>query len=229
MPLYLQITAIALFTILLFAVRKYSRLKAKHAYRSTIYSAITQPIFKIHLKPDLSPDWIKTSEAMTIIDEFKSAGFKSGKSYIVHELGCLMIHSMFSGNFAAMVVKHKEEGLWAEVCFQCEDGTFLLTTNSPIGIENNSHLDNLIMYIRGCTPAGLYNQLKQDAVGKFGVELSDENFKPVIEEYHRRELCLKNNRGGITIQEFKNNIKNKNSEIKITKEDLKDLSRNESR
>jgi len=221
MPLYLKIAAIALLSIILFSLRKYSHINAKRSYQSTIYNAVSKPLIKVYLKVDPAPDWIKTPQPETIIKDFKSIGFTSGKSYIIAELNDLLVHSLFLGNYAAMVVKHPQTSCWAEVCLLREDGKFILATNSPLGEENNSHPDNKIIYNRDASAIGLYNLLKLETEHCFATPITEVNFKSVIEQYHRREFCRKNNQGGITIQEFKNNIKNINEKLKITKKDLR--------
>jgi hypothetical protein len=221
MPLYLKIAVVALLIIVLFSLRKYARIKAKRRYRSTIYSAVTKPLVKVHLKPEYSPSWLRNRQVESLINDFNSVGFVPGKSYIIRELNDFQLQSMFLDNFAAMVVKHPVEGCWAEVCCQREDGKFLLVSNSPIGDEQNTHQDNEIIYQRDSNPIGLYNFLKVETAMSFTNPITEDNFKPVIEQYHLREISRKNNQGGITIKEFKNNIKRINKQFKITKSDLR--------
>lgn len=221
MPLYYQIAIIALALILLYSIRKYKRIKKKQVYRSTIYSAVTKPLIKAHVKPQAAPTWIKEKDVESKINDLKSIGFESGRPYVIPELNDLQLYSMFQGNYAAMVIKHPVGGCWVEVCYQREDGKFIVVSNSPLGDENNTHADNDITYLRDSNPIGLYNLLKVETERSFAAPITEENFKSIIEQYHLREISWKNNQGGVTIQEFKLNIKSINKEFKISKEDLR--------
>ena len=223
MSVYLQFFSTMLVGALLLMFVEHSRLKAKEKYKTTIFGAVTKPLVHVYLKPVYSPSWINSEKAKSIINDFRSIGFESGKSYVVHELNDLAFHSMFLGDFAAIVVNHPMEGIWSEVFYQRDNGQMLLATNSPLGSEQYSHDDNIKFCDRSANPIGLYNLLKIETANKFANQITDENFKAVIEEYYRREICCKNNKGGITIHDFKNNIKNANSELKITKEDLRKI------
>ena len=186
MPLYLKITAIALLSIILFSFRKYTYIKAKHNYRSTIYNAVTQPLIKVHLKPELATAWANLPAVQSILTDFHSIGFVSGKSYAIPELNDMSLQSLFLGNYAAAIVKHPTAGCWAEVYFQREDGKFFVASNSPIGEEHNSHQDNKILYLRDASAIGLYNQLKLETERTFGVLINEENFKSVIVKVIRK-------------------------------------------
>jgi len=223
MSVYLQFFSTLLVGALLLMYLEHSRIKAKEKYKTTIFGAVTKPLIRVYLKPVFSPDWINRDDARAIIDDFRSIGFESGKSYVVPELNELLIHSMFLGDFAAMVVKHPVEGVWSEVFYQRDNGQFLLATNSQIGNEQYSHDDNIKFYDRSANPIGLYNLLKIETENKFAIPVDDENFKEVMEQYYQREISWKNDIGGITIHDFKNNIKNANSDLKITKEDLRKI------
>lgn len=223
MSVYLQFFSTLLVGGILLMLVEQSRIKAKQKYKSTIFGAVTKPLTRVHLKPMHSPGWITGDQAKSIIDDFTSKGFEAGKSYVIHELNDLLLHSLFLGDFAAVVVKHPVEGIWSEVFYRRDNGQLFMATNSLIGNELFSHDDNIKFYERNAAPIGLYNLLKTETTNMFANSITDENFKEVIEEYYRREICWKNNKGGITIHDFKDNIKSADCELKITKEDLRKI------
>lgn len=223
MSVYLQFFSTLLVGGILLMLVEHSRIKSKEKYKTTIFGAVTKPLIRVHVKLVHSPGWINSGKAKSIIDDFTSAGFKSEKSYVVPELNNLQLHSLFYQGFAAVVVKHPVEGIWSEIFYRRDNGQFLIATNSLIGNEQYSHDDNIKFYDRSATPIGLFNLLKLETANMFANPVSDENFKEVMEEYYRREICWKNNKGGITIRDFKDNIKNADSGLKITKEDLRKI------
>jgi len=221
MSLTLQLTIILILLILLLSIRKYARIKAKRKYRTTIFGAITKPLIGIHLKVDLAPGWIKSKAVESIIKDFQSINFVPARSYTVYEVEGLKLHSLFLDNYAAMIVNHPTEGIWVEICYKQDHGKFYIATNSPIGDEFNTHDDIKKSYKREASAIGLFNLLKHETAHYFATPITDDNFKPVIEEYYRKEISWKNDQGGVKIREFKNNIKNVNARIKITKPDLR--------
>ena len=223
MSLTLKLTIILILLIILLSIRKYARIKAKWRYRTTIFSAITKPLVSIRLKVDLSPDWINEKSIQSIINDLKSIDFVQGRSYTIYEVDGLKLHSLFLGEYAAVVVRHPTEGEWVEICFKQENGEFRITTNSPIGDELQTHQDIKKIYKRDASPIGLFNLLKHETEQSFAIATNDDNFKKVIEEYYRKELSWKNDQGGVTIQEFKTNIKTVNAKIKIAKSDLRKI------
>ena len=95
MSVYIQFFSTLLVGGIALMLVEYSRVKAKEKYKTTIFGAVTKPLIRVHLKPVFSPGWINNGDARSLIDDFSSAGFKSGKTYIVHELHDLQLHSMF--------------------------------------------------------------------------------------------------------------------------------------
>lgn len=221
MALFLQIIGGVVLTIFLLIVGIFFYLKIKFGKWGQLDNTSSQTPLSIHLNEDLSPDWLEKPEASSILADFKTLGFYHGKAYIVHEMDGVMLQSLFFGDYAAAVYNHPQAGFWSDVAFQAQDGKFLMATNAPMGEEIESHPDNIKIYKADANAIELYNIVKQETQNQLADRIKDENFRDIFENTYKRDMCWRNNRGGITIEEFKKNWKSANSKIKLTKDNLR--------
>ena len=221
MALFLQIIGGVVLTVFLMAVGIFVNYKIKSYFRSKSYNTYVRNPTSIHLNEDLSPDWLSVDTAKQYLEDFKTYGFYHGKAYIVHEMHGVLLQTLFFGNFAAIVYKHPVIGLWAEVLFQSQEGNFIIASNASIGLDITSHPNNTRIYKSSAGPIELYNLVRQQTQHMYAIKLTDENFRDIYETLYKVDMSWRNNRGGVTIQEFKRYLKNANSSLKLTKEDLR--------
>ena len=221
MILYAQIAAaVVLSCIALYFAINFTKGRKSKGLGSLVPPSIKTPI-TISLDPDDNPDWVTTKQAKKIILDFKKLGFKTGKAYIIPQMDNIKLLSLFYRDYMVAVYNDTKLGFWAEVGYQSENRSLYLVTNSPAGQEIKTHPKTKKIYKAGANAKDLYNTLKQEVENVWALAFTNENFSRSIERYYRRDTSWRNNEGGITIQEFKQKLKDANTKFKITKDDLR--------
>lgn len=221
MILYFQIAAASvLVCIALYIAIDFVKNRGSKGLGSLVPPSIKTP-FTINLTTDDKPDWVSNKQAKKLILDFKKLGFKTGKAYVIPEMDDIKLLSMFYRDYMATVYNDVKLGYWAEVGYQSENRSLYLATNSPVGQEVKTHPKTKKIYKAGAGAKELYNVLKQEVENVWALAFTNENFSRSIERYYRRDTTWRNNEGGITIQEFKQKLKDANTKFKITKDDLR--------
>jgi hypothetical protein len=156
----------------------------------------------VRLNEDLAPDWTEEASAKALIADLESLGFTKGKCYIVYEMDGVLLQSMFSPPYAAVVYKHPAAGSWVDIVCRAEDGTEITAASAPTGSEISHRPDEIKLFRPGASPSELLDAIQQETQGRVAQGLDDSNFRDVFETSYKKDMAWRNSQGGTTMEEF---------------------------
>lgn len=166
------------------------------------------PPSQIHLEVDPEPAWLAQDDISQIINEIKELGFSSGKSYIIKETPQVSLHSLFKADSTiyCIVCKADDAPPWVEFHVIYEDKTDISVSN----VEGKEHFNELPASREISCPrksiAELYRELHNQLEPKPILKVHPWNFKNLVEKSYKKTMQWRNQRGGLTFEEFKSHM-----------------------
>jgi len=170
---------------------------------------------RIHLIPDISPDWIEEEAADNAMSAFRDLGFSDVGAFKIKEMRLVQLFAFVHEreHLMAVVYRQKNIGVWSDVCLEYENGNSLTVSNAPMGGELDIRPGSLKIADKTLNEIELVERIVK--------ERESDNYRPVsvgsfsirFEESYAEDMDWRNQRGGPTKDEIRRVAENMNFEF----------------
>ncbi|MCP4700160.1 MAG: hypothetical protein GY862_25400 [Gammaproteobacteria bacterium] len=170
----------------------------------------TTPSSRIHMTKDKKPDWISKKRPAKLIETLERFGFTKAGAYRIKEMPWMRVlnFSPSPQGFNAVLYEnlqlkhHVLKGYSVDLTAKYQDGTALDVSNVPYCDALDVRPDRQNIFLHTNDLAELYQTLEENAGDKPKSPISPAHFKADCEEDYKQMIAWRNQRGGVTKDEF---------------------------
>lgn len=182
---------IAIVAVILYFKSKWRRL-ADQFSRSNILTP-----FRIHVVPDVSPDWLEEKAADNAISAFHSLGFADAGPFRIKEMPMVKLFGLIhtQEQIMAVVYKHESLGVWSDIVVEYENGEEFTVSNAPMGEELDTRPNVQKLFDKTWDEIQLFKIAMQERKPGPYKSASAEDFPMIFEKGYAKDMAWRNRRG----------------------------------
>jgi len=158
--------------------------------------------FSIHLREDLSADWIDKTQATRLKKQFLKRGFVQGDAYTIDEMENVRLVSFFHNEYTGVIYEVGGAGYFYDIMHEDVEQRTLTVTTSPFAdrIELPPRHEKVYLSYSDVAEGFAYiYDICRDLETK---KVEPKIFRESYESYYKEEQTYRNKRGGTSYNEF---------------------------